>query len=273
MRVIDGMHRLRAAELRQRHDIAVRFFDGDESAAFVLAVRANIAHGLPLSLADRKVAAAQIIKAHPDWSDRLIASQTGLAAKTVGAVRSRDAGAVAGPDSRIGLDGRVRPASTAEARKIAGDLITEHPELSLRQVARMAGLSPETVRDVRSRLRRGEDPVPGPQDDHGPRDKRRDPAATTEPPDVSARVPAPRPRLDLAEAVGPLRTDPALRFNGSGRALLKILDAHTLINKRFDSVLSEVPPHCRKGVAKAARGCARMWQSLAAHLDEAEDIP
>src|SRR5690349_6262411 len=45
MRVIDGMHRLRAAELRGQQEIEVRFFDGDEASSFVLAVRANIAHG------------------------------------------------------------------------------------------------------------------------------------------------------------------------------------------------------------------------------------
>ncbi len=39
MRVIDGMHRVRAAQLRGRSHIAAGFFDGSERDAFVLAVR------------------------------------------------------------------------------------------------------------------------------------------------------------------------------------------------------------------------------------------
>jgi hypothetical protein len=54
MRVIDGVHRVRAALLKGRTEIAVTFFDGDQDAAYLLAVRANLAHGLPLSLADRR---------------------------------------------------------------------------------------------------------------------------------------------------------------------------------------------------------------------------
>ncbi|MFD1048734.1 serine hydrolase, partial [Kibdelosporangium lantanae] len=51
-RVIDGMHRLKAAALRGQDDILVRFYEGDDEDAFIVAVETNIAHGLPLSLAD-----------------------------------------------------------------------------------------------------------------------------------------------------------------------------------------------------------------------------
>jgi hypothetical protein len=63
MRVIDGMHRLRAAQLRGDHGVEVKFFDGDADEAFIAAVRANITHGLPLTLADRKAAAQRILAA------------------------------------------------------------------------------------------------------------------------------------------------------------------------------------------------------------------
>ncbi|TCO59498.1 ParB/RepB/Spo0J family partition protein [Actinocrispum wychmicini] len=36
MRVIDGMHRLRAAMLRGQHEINVRFYDGAETDTFVI---------------------------------------------------------------------------------------------------------------------------------------------------------------------------------------------------------------------------------------------
>src|SRR5438128_1449366 len=41
MRIIDGMHRLRAAVLRGESQIEVYFFDGNTDAAFVLAVESN----------------------------------------------------------------------------------------------------------------------------------------------------------------------------------------------------------------------------------------
>ncbi|MEU4746566.1 ParB/RepB/Spo0J family partition protein, partial [Actinosynnema sp. NPDC023658] len=92
MRVIDGMHRLRAAMLRGDTEIAVEFFDGTEAEAFARGVRENVTHGLPLSRADREAAAARIITAHREWSDRALAQLTGLSATTVAAVRARSTG-------------------------------------------------------------------------------------------------------------------------------------------------------------------------------------
>ncbi|WP_214415751.1 ParB/RepB/Spo0J family partition protein [Sphaerisporangium fuscum] len=75
MRVVDGMHRLRAAVLRGAERVRVLFIDGvDEADLFVLAVEANIAHGLPLTLADRRAAAARIVASKPQFSDRAIAA-------------------------------------------------------------------------------------------------------------------------------------------------------------------------------------------------------
>src|SRR5271155_3998957 len=51
MRVIDGMHRLSAAWIRGHEKIQVQFVDCDEFDAFLVAVAANIRHGLPLTLA------------------------------------------------------------------------------------------------------------------------------------------------------------------------------------------------------------------------------
>ena len=78
MRVVDGMHRLRAAKLRGQETIAVRYVDGDEASAFLVAVRANIAHGLSLIVTDHKAAAARIMDLYPHWSDRMIAKATAL---------------------------------------------------------------------------------------------------------------------------------------------------------------------------------------------------
>ena len=106
MRVIDGMHRLKAAVLRGERTIEAIFYDGDDAEAFVLAVRSNVQHGLPLTLSDRKAAAARIVILNPHWSDRAIAEVSGLSAKTVATVRSDAADLLPEDSRRIGRDGR-----------------------------------------------------------------------------------------------------------------------------------------------------------------------
>ena len=123
MRVIDGMHRLRAAMLRGQDKIQVCFFEGDREDSFLLAVEANVKHGLPLSFADRTAAAARIISSHPQLSDRAIASSTGLAARTVAVIRQRSTGDGPQLNTRLGRDGRIRPLNAAEGRIIAAKLI------------------------------------------------------------------------------------------------------------------------------------------------------
>ena len=83
MRIIDGTHRVKAMAYRGRDEIEAEFYDGSLEDAFVLSVHANVRHGLPLSLADRRAAARRILNTHADWSDRAIAQLTGLSAKTI----------------------------------------------------------------------------------------------------------------------------------------------------------------------------------------------
>jgi ParB-like chromosome segregation protein Spo0J len=230
MRVIDGMHRLRAARLRGESEIAVRFFDGDDDEAFVLAVRTNVTHGLPLSLADRKAAAQQIVASHGHWSDRRIATTAGLSAATVARIRRERAEPT--PTIRVGNDGRVRPVNSLERRRVARAILLAEPQLSLREVARRAGISPETARSVRSRLPEGE----------------------------------PEPRPDAAAIVQSLRTDPALRFSESGRALLRLLEVRTVTPEKWAAMAAHVPPHCRDAVAQIAVECAETWRTFAEQL-------
>ena len=159
MQVVDGYHRVQAALLNGATKIRARFFDGSEAEAFVEAVRQNVAHGLPLSLADRKTAAARLIASHPSYSNRAIARTTGLSDGTVRSLRTFET--VDGGDGACrGLDGRVRPSTTAEGRIRAHKLIQSNPDVPLRTVANRAGISLGTAHDVRKRLQRGDDPVP-----------------------------------------------------------------------------------------------------------------
>jgi ParB/Sulfiredoxin domain len=265
MRVIDGVHRLQAAKLRREERIAVRFFDGSEADAFVLAVRANIAHGLPLSLADRKAAAARIMGSHPQWSDRMIASVAGLAPRTVAEIRGGpDTAAVAG-QHRIGRDGRVRPVDGSVGRRLAFKIMSDNPSLSLRQVAQAAGISPETVRDVRNRLHRGDDPVP--------RRHRRDRTGQSRP---QAGRPVPRgsagkpdgAEAGQAQAIERLRADPALRLTETGRALLRLLQIHAVKAEDWQKISENAPAHCSHIIATLARECSYMWRDLAERVEQ-----
>ncbi|RSM90687.1 streptomycin biosynthesis protein [Kibdelosporangium aridum] len=260
MRVIDGVHRLRATELSARDHIEVRFFDGDEDDAFVLAVEANTANGLPLSLADRKAAAARIVMTHPLRSDRWIAAVSGLAATTVGTIRKCSTVGNGQSNTRIGRDGRLRPIDSAEGRRLAGELMRADPNRSLRDIARTVGIAPSTVLDVRNRLRCGEDLVPARRErENGARA-----ASSTPRRQVSDRA---EPDLDPAVIMQTLRKDPSLRFNETGRALLRWLDNHTMISEAVPSV-DGIPAHCVTTVAALARHNARFWAAFGERIGD-----
>src|SRR6185437_14101732 len=127
MRVIDGMHRLLAASLRGCDKIEVEFFDGPPTEAFLRAVQANVTHGLPLSQADRRAAAARIVTSHPHLSDRSIGETTGLSAKTVATIRRCSTDDMPQLDVRVGKDGKARPLDGTAGRVRAAKLLSKHP--------------------------------------------------------------------------------------------------------------------------------------------------
>ncbi|OAL12978.1 streptomycin biosynthesis protein [Streptomyces noursei] len=262
MKVIDGMHRLRATELRGATEIAVRYFQGEEEEAFVLAVKCNIAHGLPLSLDDRKAAAVRILHTHPLWSDRAIGRATGLSAKTVGTLRSCSTEGLPQSNVRIGRDGRSRPLDPTEGRRLAGRLIQENPTAPLRQIAAQAGVSLGTASDVRRRLRRGESPLPG-------RDRERGgPAGGEQPPARADRAEESRPSRALL--LRHLSRDPSIRLTEDGRVLLRWLNVVAVRSQDWARLLGNVPPHRIEVIAELARGCAEIWQQVAEQLERAE---
>jgi ParB-like chromosome segregation protein Spo0J len=261
MRIIDGMHRLDAARLRGDRQICVQFFDCTEDEAFMLAVATNVHHGRPLTLADRRAAATRIVAIRPEASDRWIAELTGLAAKTIAAIRRQSPGA-AKVDRRVGRDGRARPVSTAEGRRMASALLAEQPDASLRQIASKAGISVGTARDVRQKIRQGMDPV---------RPRRIAPQSSTGLVNLS-RV---TPPVDYRPIVRRLRLDPSLRYTDSGRALLRWLSPPRLIDLTdLRHVIDVVPAHCRTDVTRIARACAQAWAEFAEELNgRCDDVP
>jgi ParB-like chromosome segregation protein Spo0J len=269
MRVIDGMHRLCAARLAGRETIDVRFFDGTEAELLAAALKANTGHGLPLTLADRQAAASRLIALLPRQSDRWIAEVTGLAPGTVAAVRRRD-GQAGRDGTRVGRDGRERPVDIAERRRVARDAIIAHPGASLRTIAALAGLSPGTVRDVRQRLLRGEDPVARkPADGGQPHAK----AAAAPPGSGGPGRPGRRdhraagPGRDRGTLLRDLRRDPSLRFTQRGRQLLEWLAVKAAGPSGLDALVDPLPAHCAYLVAGLARECADEWLEAARRLE------
>jgi ParB-like chromosome segregation protein Spo0J len=162
MRVIDGVHRVHAARSLGRSTIRAVIFRGNEAEAHIEAVRSNVAHGKPLSLAEREVAAQRILELVPDWSDRRIAVVSGLSPKTVGRLRTRATVDSAQSRARLGRDGRLRPVDPAEVRRRVAEAVRLQPDASTRAIAARTGASQATVRDVRQRLSQGASELLGP---------------------------------------------------------------------------------------------------------------
>jgi ParB-like chromosome segregation protein Spo0J len=153
MMVIDGIHRLAAARRLGLRRIAVRFFEGTSQEVRLEAIRVNTRHGLPLTLAERRVCGTAVLRDHPEWSDRRIAEICGLSPKTVAVLRETAlVGEDLRQDRRVGRDGRARPVRDTDARRRAAAALAENPDASLRVIARRAGTSPETVRAVRTSM-------------------------------------------------------------------------------------------------------------------------
>lgn len=270
MQVIDGRHRVRAALLNGQTMIAARQVDCDDDAAFALAVRENVRHGLPLSLADRKAAAVSIIAAHPSWSDRVVAECTGLSDKTVSGLRA--AGQLANPAApaspaqpagvgcRLGKDGRLRPVNPAAMRRKAAAVLKDSPGAGVREVARLTGLSPATVGDVRRRIERGEDPVPARYSGV------RSPAAASGPRQPRKRT-EPAVAVSLTELLDELMKDPSLRFTKAGRRLVCWLRRYAVSAESHLGLAGSIPDRWAMPVAHLARSCAAAWVGLAEELE------
>jgi ParB-like chromosome segregation protein Spo0J len=258
MTIIDGAHRILAARLKGCEEIDALFFFGSHDDAFRLAVAANVTHGLPLTLADRRAAALRIMTADPELSDRSIAATVGLAAKTVATIR-RDAGAIS--STRMGRDGRRRPINAAEGRSRASAVITTRPNSSLREIASEAGVSLSTARDVRVQM------LPDPASAQARPGAGGSDAASSAP-RAQSRVHHLADRRDPVSLIQGLRRDPSVRYTDSGRELLRWLGLRVVTREQWRTATAEVPPHCAMSVARIARECARVWADLAEQLEQ-----
>lgn len=277
MRVIDGVHRLHAAKQLGRNAIDVEYFRGSVHEAFALSVHLNVGDGLPLPLDERKGAARTIVDQNPYWSDRVVASLTGLSHKTVASIR-RSTGKRPQSNARLGRDGRTRPIDPVAGRFRAAKVLSENPDLPLRNVAQIAGIALATARDVRIRLEDGLSPLPAGLSVRGCFPGADEPAIqgrsapTTGPARMDAarhngrrglctdeRSVATQSHLILER----LRNDPAIRLNEAGRSLLRQLIAAHAAVAQCHELIAALPLHCATAVADLARNNAKAWRQLA----------
>jgi hypothetical protein len=213
---------------------------------FVAAVRANIEHGKPLSLADREHAAERILRLQVDWSDRAIAETCGLAPKTVAGIRRRATGESPQLHKRTGKDGRTRPLDPIPGRQRIVSALTSEPTSSSQHIASLTGTSIGTVRDVRRRLARGENPMP----------LRR--VGREEPPTPEDRVAA----SDMTWA-----DDSACASTDGAHAFACWFDSNRVRDEECDQYLSAVPLSRTYAAIEEAQARARTWLTFAAALE------
>jgi hypothetical protein len=162
-------------------------------------------------------------------------------------------------DRRIGRDGRLRPVSPAEGRRTASEMLTAYPDSSLRQIANNAGISVNTARDVREKLRRGMDPVHPAASSSG----------SSRRPGHRATDRSPAETVDDAAVLERLQRDPAVRYSQTGRTLLRWLRSQRLVTSSdWSDVVSAIPPHCSFDIVRLARVYSVTWAEFAEVVDQ-----
>jgi len=144
----------------------------------------------------------------------------------------------------------------------------------LREIAQVTGLSPTTVRDVRERMRRGDDVVP-----NGAKRRLRSATAGTADAPTAAGPSTSEHRLrsvpggadrrmtsSRADLLDNLSKDPSLRFSDAGRSLLRAL--FTRSGGPPDAgLVQSLPPHIAFGLSTLAQACAQEWLCFAEQVE------
>ncbi len=255
--VVDGCHRVEAARRLGRQRVAAFRFLGSPEEAFIEAIRRNVSHGLPLSVADRRRAARRVLVRNPDWSDRRIASLCGLSDKTVGRIR-RVGSVGTSVDRRVGRDGKIRPIQPGEVRDRIRRALEENPAGSLRAIAAVAGASPETVRSVRARLQMNDS---GPPEADRPAAFRKSSQATTM--SVLSVFTQPEDRSAEKRSEREWLADQALSDCGDFTEWF----SSTNINEDWHNFLWTIPLGRVYEIVDEARRRAAVWTSFASLLE------
>jgi ParB-like chromosome segregation protein Spo0J len=278
LRIVDGTHRFEAARQRGEQTIRARLINCTDNDAFILAVKANTLHGLPLSRADRVLGAKRILSWHPDWSDRAIGVATGLSAKTIAGIRRDSTDAGQQFSKRLGRDGKRRPVTALEGRKRAAEFIIARPDASLREIARETDVSLGTVQDVRARMRRGLDPLTAGRVSPGlaavgGHDAGPEPAS---PSPLPSRLGPRNARRVTQEPTWPeisrkLAGDPSLKYTEGGRAFMRWMIMHVSNTAKWTEFVDSIPAHWVDDIGSIADQASEDWRHFAEYLRSRQD--
>ena len=247
--IVDGVHRIAAARALGMEHIEAAYFEGTADDELIEFVRRNVHHGLTLTLRERRRAARQVLIAHPQWSDRRIAELCAISPKTAGRLRTVSEGPAAenahlDSNSRIGRDNKLHPVDTSTVRTRVVKAIEQEPDGSLRTIAALAGVSPETVRSVRTNM---------------------------------SKTAAVKSETELTEPVFPMRaSEPSLEW-GQDRALVAKAEGEKLIawlertaveEKDWQPLLGAVPISRVYEIADEARRRSEQWSRFARCVED-----
>jgi len=132
--ILDGWHRLSAARRIGRQSIEADVITGTPSEAMLAAMRANLTHGLQLTLEERKRACLRTIEALKEAdgtqpSNEVVARELGMPESTLRSYRTEleAKGLIQAPAKVKGLDGKVQAARKPAAVKLKSDRKEESP--------------------------------------------------------------------------------------------------------------------------------------------------
>jgi ParB-like chromosome segregation protein Spo0J len=254
-RIVDGYHRVAAARLLKMTCIQVEWFDGTAEQAYIESIKRNTKCGLPLTLRERVEAATNVLEQQSDWSDRRIAVLCGLSASTVARVRGETL--ASSNANRLGSDGRVRPSRPGDARRRVLNALEKNPNGSLRSIASLAAVSPETVRSIKRRLQAEGDKMS---------ECETMTSVTVTPPDISeesiAALLDPVPRGDALS----WESDVALVSCDSDEGLVKWLSNGSVVYD-WPKLVTQVPLSRVYEIADESRRRAGAWTCFANALE------
>jgi hypothetical protein len=104
--LVDGFHRLKAAQLAGLEMVAVVITEGDFTLAREMARKSNRKNGVRLTNLDKRRIVLTALEDHPQMSNRAIAKECGVSDVFVGKVRD-ESGANVCTSQRRGLDGKT----------------------------------------------------------------------------------------------------------------------------------------------------------------------
>jgi hypothetical protein len=234
--IVDGAHRLAAAELLGLDEVKVAYFSGADQEAYIEGLRLNVRQGLPFTLRDRTKAAANLVSLCSTWSDRRIAITCGVAPGTVGRIRATVQNEQL--PRREGIDGRLRPADPKEARRHISQVLAVMPNAKTHELVAITGSAPATVRSAR----RGPIPIrltSGQCPDRG---------------------------TDLEAGPSPTE-DAAFSCDARAQAFAAWFQAHLIEDSHWAGLIQAIPIGRVYTLADEARHQARCWERLAKQLE------